>query len=130
MLSLTTIHGRLTADPIFKKTPSGKNCAVFNIATDRDYKDKNGKKVTDFNHVVTWGGVANAAKNLCKKGTGVIIVGRYQSYDKETSEGKIRLTSLNAHQIYVIQNFKETSFEDMGKVEEAEAATEEEYKIN
>lgn len=120
MLSLTTIHGRLTADPVCRKTESGKNCAVFNIATDRDYKDKNGKKITDFTHVVVWGGVANAAKKLCKKGTGVIIVGRFQSYDKETSEGTTRMTSLNAHQMYVIQNFKESTFEDMGKPEEVE----------
>lgn len=124
MLSLTTIHGRLTADPVCRKTESGKNCAVFNIATDRDYKDKNGKKITDFTHVVVWGGVANAAKNLCKKGTGVIVVGRFQSYDKETSEGKVRMTSLNAAQMYVIQNFKETSFEDMGKPEEVIEITE------
>lgn len=121
MLNLTTIQGRLTADPVYKKTQSGKDCAIFNIATDRDYKDKNGKKVTDFTHVVTWAGVATVAKKLCKKGTGVIIVGRFQSYDKETSDGKKdRKTSLNAQQMYVIQNFKESTKEEMGNVKEAE----------
>lgn len=68
--------GRLTRDPELRSTVSGIAVASFSLAIDRDYKDKNGEKQTDFVPVVAWQAKADFARKYLKKGQLVIVTGR------------------------------------------------------
>ena len=48
MFNKIIIIGRLTADPTMIYTTSGHATSRMTIAVDREYKDKNGERQTDF----------------------------------------------------------------------------------
>ena len=54
MLNRIIIMGRLTRDPELRHTQSGTAVASFSLAVDRDFKNQNGEKETDFIDVVAW----------------------------------------------------------------------------
>ena len=56
MLNKIFLQGRLVADPELRHTQSGIPVASFRIAVDRDYKNQNGEKETDFINIVAWRG--------------------------------------------------------------------------
>ena len=48
MISVTTMEGRISREPELKTFESGKQILEFSIANDRNYKNQQGEKVTDF----------------------------------------------------------------------------------
>ena len=80
------LFGNLTRDPELRALPSGLNVANFSIATNRVFKDKDGKKQeqTDYHNVVVFGRQADIVSQYLKKGSSVYIEGRLQtrSWDK------------------------------------------------
>ena len=50
--------GRLVKDPELKTTNSGKAVVSATIAVDRQYKNSNGEKQTDFFNITAWEGKA------------------------------------------------------------------------
>ena len=54
MLNKIILMGRLTKDPELRRTGSGIAVTSFPLAVDRDFKDQNGNKETDFIDVVAW----------------------------------------------------------------------------
>ena len=85
MLNKFVCMGRLTKDPELRLTPSGVSVATFTIAVDRDFKDQNGEKQTDFLNVVAWRQTANFIANHFSKGRMICIEGSVQtrSYEKD-----------------------------------------------
>ena len=89
------LFGNLTRDPELRALPSGMNVANFSIATNRVFKDKDGKKQeqTDFHNVVVFGRTADTVNQYLKKGSSVYIEGRMQTRswdDKKSGEKKYR----------------------------------------
>jgi single-strand DNA-binding protein len=89
------LFGNLTRDPELRALPSGMNVVNFSIATNRVFKDKDGKKQeqTDFHNVVVFGRTADTVNQYLKKGSSVYIEGRIQTRswdDKKTGEKKYR----------------------------------------
>jgi len=89
------LFGNLTRDPELRALPSGMNVASFSIATNRTFKDRDGKKQeqTDFHNVVVFGRQADIINQYLKKGSSVLIEGRIQNRswdDKKTGEKKFR----------------------------------------
>ena len=90
MLNKIIVMGRLTADPILKTTPSGTPVTSFTIACDRDFKNGNGEKETDFIEVVAW---RNTAEYICKfftKGRMAVVSGRLQIRNYTDKDGNKR----------------------------------------
>lgn len=89
MYSSITIVGRLGRDPEMKYTPSGQAVTSFSVATDRQYKDKNGEihKVTTWHRIATWGKQAEICNQYLKKGSLVLVTGELNP-DKETGGPK------------------------------------------
>lgn len=90
------LFGNLTRDPELRALPSGMNVCNFSIATNRVYKDRDGKKQeqTDFHNVVVFGRQADIVAQYLKKGSSVFVEGRMQtrSWDDKTSgEKKYRM---------------------------------------
>ncbi len=89
------LFGNLTRDPELRALPSGMNVCNFSVATNRVYRDRDGKKQeqTDFHNVVVFGRQADTVAQYLKKGSSVFVEGRMQTRsweDKGSGEKKYR----------------------------------------
>src|SRR4051794_8679476 len=89
-LNKAMLFGNLTRDPELRAMPSGMNVANFSVATNRIYKDRDGKKQeqTDFHNVVVFGKTADSVSTYLKKGSSVYIEGRMQTRSWEQNGEK------------------------------------------
>lgn len=85
MMNKIIIIGRLTQDPTLIYTTNGNATSRMTIAVDRNYKDSNGERPTDFIPVVSWGKLAETVANYMKKGKLVAVEGSLEirSYEKD-----------------------------------------------
>ncbi|MGB0427540.1 MAG: single-stranded DNA-binding protein [Flavobacteriales bacterium] len=83
--------GHLGADPDFKTLDSGTKLCRFSIATSEKYTTKGGDRVehTEWHSVVSWGGLADIANNLLKKGDMVYVEGKIRQRSWEDPETKV-----------------------------------------
>ena len=101
MLNNIVIEGRLTKQPEVRHTQAGKAVASFSIACDRDFKDSNGNKNTDFFDVVVWGATGERCGEWLYKGYKVTLVGRLQTRDWTDREGNKRKSfEIVAREVY------------------------------
>jgi len=89
------LFGNLTRDPELRALPSGMNVCNFSIATNRVYRDREGKKQeqTDFHNIVVFGRQADTVAQYLKKGSSAYVEGRMQTRswdDKASGEKKYR----------------------------------------
>lgn len=86
-LNKALIIGNLTRDPEKKALPSGTSVTSFGVATNRVWKDKDGKnqEATEFHNIVVFGRQAETCGQYLKKGQSVLIEGRIQtrSWDQD-----------------------------------------------
>ena len=90
MLNQTIIIGRTTKEPEFRQTQNGVSVATFTIACDRNYKNAQGEKETDFFTVVCWRGLAETIGKYLGKGRLVAVSGRLQNRSYEAKDGTKR----------------------------------------
>ena len=84
------IFGNLTRDPEVRALPSGMNVCSFGVATNRVYKDRDGKKQeqADFHNIVVFGRQADTVSQYLKKGSSVFVEGRIQTRSWEGKDGE------------------------------------------
>lgn len=82
--------GRLTRDPELRTTGSGTNVATFTIAVDRQFKNANGERETDFINIVVWRGLADTCSRYLHKGDMASVDGRLQIRTYEAQDGSKR----------------------------------------
>lgn len=80
----------MTADPELRRTQSGTTVSSFTLAVDRDFKNQNGEKETDFINCVAWKGSAEFASNYFSKGRMAVVDGRLQMRDWTDKDGNKR----------------------------------------
>lgn len=90
MLNKGILMGRLTRDPELRHTQSGTAVCSFTLAIDRDRKDANGEKQTDFIGCVAWSKQAEFVAQWFSKGMMAIVVGRIQSRKWQDQNGNNR----------------------------------------
>ena len=81
--------GRLTSSLEYKKTPNGTSLVRFTLAVDRQFKDKDGNKITDFIPCQAWRQTADFMQQYIHKGDMVSITGEFHSErytDKQTGQ--------------------------------------------
>ena len=73
--------GRLGRDPEVRYTPNGEAVANFSIATDEQWKDKNGERQTrtEWHNITLYRKLGEIAGQYLRKGGLVYIEGRIQS---------------------------------------------------
>lgn len=86
------IYGNLTRDPEIKSLPSGSTVANFSVATNRVWKDKDGRKQesTEYHNIVTFGRQGELVGQYLRKGSGVYIEGRLQTRSWDAQDGNKR----------------------------------------
>lgn len=108
MLNKIFIMGRLTRDPELRRTQSGTAVASFALAVDRDYKNADGTKETDFIEVVAWRGMAEFVCKYFAKGRMAVVEGRLQIRDWTGKDGsKRRSAEVIADNVYFGDSKKE-----------------------
>ncbi|HEY9586267.1 MAG TPA: single-stranded DNA-binding protein [Candidatus Paceibacterota bacterium] len=89
------LFGNLTRDPEVRSLPSGAQVASMGIATNRTWKDKEGKKqeAVEYHNIVAFGRLAEIIAQYARKGSSLFVEGRMQTRswdDKNSGEKKYR----------------------------------------
>jgi single-strand DNA-binding protein len=95
MVNKAILVGRLGADPEVRYTPDGTMITNFRMATDEQWKDKNGEKVqkTEWHRIVTYRKLAEICGKYLHKGSLVYVEGRIQTRAWDDKEGVKRYTT-------------------------------------
>lgn len=83
MLNRVILMGRITHDLEMKQTPSGAVVVPFSLAVERNFKEQNGERQTDFISCVAWGKTAEHIGRYFAKGRMIAVEGqlRTRTYD-------------------------------------------------
>lgn len=87
MLNRITVMGRLTKDPELRYTRGETPVASFSVACERDFKDADGNRATDFIDCVAWRGTAEFVHKYFYKGDMIAVSGRLQLRDWTDDKG-------------------------------------------
>ena len=86
-MNLVQVCGRLTKEPEMRTTTGGVNVLSIGVASNRAYKDKEGKRVeeTEFHNVTVFGRMAENIQKYFNKGDEIYIQGRLKtsSWEKD-----------------------------------------------
>ncbi len=93
MLNKIVIQGRLTKDPELRRTQSGTAVASATVAVDRDFKNQDGNRDTDFIPIVAWKGTGEMLAKYFSKGRMIVVEGRLQLRDWTDNDGNKRRTA-------------------------------------
>ncbi len=100
-LNKVFLIGNLTRDPELKALPSGTKVCSFGLATNRNFKDKDGNRqeATEFHNVVVFGRVAELTAQYLKKGSQAYVEGRLQTRSWEQNNEKKYRTEVVAETV-------------------------------
>lgn len=100
-LNKAFIFGNLTRDPELRSLPSGMQVASFGVATNRVFRDRDGKKQeqTDFHNIVVFGRQAETVSQYLKKGSSAFVEGRIQTRSWEQNGEKKYRTEIVAERV-------------------------------
>lgn len=90
MLNRVVLIGRLTKDPELRYTPNGVAVANFTLAVDRNYKNAQGERETDFIPCVVYRQLAELVTNYLSKGKLAAVDGRIQVRSYNGQDGQKR----------------------------------------
>ena len=105
MINSTVLVGRLTKDPELKYTGNNIAVASFSLAVNRNFKDANGERETDFINCVIWRQQAENLANWAKKGALIGITGRIQTRSYENQQGqRVYVTEVVAENFQMLES--------------------------
>lgn len=90
MLNRVVLIGRLTKDPELRYTQNGVAVTSFTLAVDRNYKNAQGEKETDFIPCVVFRQLAELCANYLSKGKLAAVDGRIQVRSFDGQDGQRR----------------------------------------
>ena len=110
MINNVTVVGRLTRAVDLRYTSNGTAYASFTLATDRDFKNQNGEKETDFINCVMWRKPAENLANYTRKGSLIGIEGRIQTRNYDNQQGqRVYVTEVLAEKFSFLESSKTTN---------------------
>lgn len=80
--------GNLTDMPVVTQIAGGVTKCTFRLATERGYRNKQNRPVTDFHSIVTWNSLAEACGKYLAKGKLCAVKGhiQYRSYTQDNTK--------------------------------------------
>ena len=97
--------GNLGQDPEVKSIGEDKKVAHLSVATNENYKNAKGQKVTEtqWHNVVAWGKLADIAEKYLVKGTEVVIEGKLINRNYTDKQGVKRYaTEVQANELLIL----------------------------
>ena len=101
--------GNLGQDPEIKKLENGKRVVNFTLATNEEYKNSEGQKITEttWHNIAAWNGLAEIASKYLKKGKEVLVEGRLSYRTYEDKNGSTRyFTEIVLNDILLLRSGK------------------------
>jgi len=102
--------GNLGNAPEVKSTETGKKLARFSIATNENYLNINGEKVTEttWHNLIAWDKLAGIVEKYLKKGSEVVIEGKLinRSYTDKKGNKKF-ITEVQVNELLMIGDKKQ-----------------------
>ncbi|MHB8125077.1 MAG: single-stranded DNA-binding protein [Desulfitobacteriaceae bacterium] len=103
MLNRVVLIGRLTKDPELRYTPNGVAVANFTLAIDRNFKNAQGERDTDFIPCVVYRQTAEFVTNYLSKGKLAATDGRIQVRSFVGQDGQKRwVTEVIVEDVHLI----------------------------
>ena len=110
MINNVVLVGRLTKAVDLRYTSNGTAYASFTVAVERNFKNQNGEKETDFINCAMWRKAAENFANFTHKGSLVGIEGRIQTRNYENQQGqKVYVTEVLAENFSLLEPRNATS---------------------
>lgn len=104
MINNSTLVGRLTKDPELRYTGTGIAVTSFTMAVERNYKNAQGERETDFINCVIWRESAENLATLAVKGVLIGITGSIQTRNYKNNEGRtIYITEVVADNFQLLE---------------------------
>lgn len=101
MLNRITMTGRMTADPELRKTANDISVTSFSIANQRNYKNADNERDTDFFDVTAWRATAEFVTQYFSKGSLITVDGRLETRRYTDKNGNNRVAvEINADNVY------------------------------
>ncbi len=97
--------GNLGQDPDVKTIGEDKKVAHISVATNENYRNAKGEKVTEtqWHNVVAWGKLADIAEKYLVKGTEVVIEGKLINRNYTDKQGvKKYVTEIQANELLIL----------------------------
>ena len=103
-LNKVQLIGRLGADPEVKVTPSDLTVATFSLATNRQWKNRDGEmqEETDWHNIVAWDRLAEICGEHLVKGRLVYVEGRLRTRSWEQNGQKQYRTEVAASDMLIL----------------------------
>ena len=107
------VVGRLVRDPEIKELENGNKVCNITLAVDRDYKDKDNNKITDFIDFALWNKDADKINQFSKQGALIHLEGTMQPKEIEVGEQKIKTLIPKVNKYKHLANKKDLSTESI-----------------
>ena len=101
------VVGRLVRDPEIKELENGNKVCNITLAVDREYRDREDNKITDFIDFALWNKDAEKINQFSKQGALIHLEGAMQPKDIEVGEQKIRTINLKVNKYKHLANKKD-----------------------
>lgn len=109
MINKVTLIGNLGGDPEIRHLENGTAVGRFSLATNENYKDKEGnwQKLTEWHNIVVWRDQAERAEKQLKKGMMVFVEGKI-SYRKYTGQDGVErnVTDIVANTLRLLEKLE------------------------
>ncbi|MFM6935083.1 MAG: single-stranded DNA-binding protein [Flavobacteriales bacterium] len=91
-----SLIGRLGVQPEVVNLESGRKLARFTLATNENYKNKNGEwqSITQWHTINAWGKLADLVQKLLMKGQEIIVEGKLVNQSYENKNGEKRFNTI------------------------------------
>lgn len=128
------LQGNLTANPIVRKTKTGKTVTTFYLAVNKTFTNKAGErsKRTNYFKIVAWELLGQAAAYLTK-GQNVIVQGSAEVQNWQGADNawhSVNEVTAGSIGVSIINLFREVIASDMSKVQPTEPAENNEPQQN
>lgn len=103
--------GNLGLDPEVTNLEKGGMLAKFSVATNDNYKDKNGdwQDRTEWHRVIAWGKAAELCGKLLKKGSSVVIEGKLENDSYTDKDGNKRYATQIRLREFMLMNAEKSN---------------------
>jgi len=113
MLNTVTVMGRLVERPEIVEIQEGEIAALFSVACERDYANREGKKKIDYIDCIAFRKTANFVKKYFKRGDLATIEGKLQASVWKQKDGTMKKThEVRVITIYYYSNGSTLHFEE------------------
>ena len=104
MINRVIYVGRITKDPVLRKTANGASVVSFTVACNRRFK-QDGQPEADFINTVAWNKTADIVAQYTHKGSLVGVEGRIQTRSYDDKDGKrVYVTEVVADSVQFLES--------------------------